>query len=215
MTMILFLGEWMVRSSVLILAGALLLWLMRVKNPSVHLTAWTAMLAGSLAMPLLRVALPKVPLPVMRSSAPTPEPVITLGWTRIPDSISTPTLPPAANAKTFDWMRFTAILYLLVMIALLVRLFGGLVMSLRILRRSRPAGIAAEGIEVRESDRLASPFTIGVVRPAILLPLGIGATGTPPSSMPYWRTSDRTSAGATPVCSSSQRFIGQYSGPIP
>ncbi len=66
MTMIQFLGEWILRSSILILAGALLLWLLRVKNPSMRLTAWTAMLAGSLSIPLLTVALPKVPLRVMR-----------------------------------------------------------------------------------------------------------------------------------------------------
>jgi uncharacterized protein (TIGR03435 family) len=171
MTMILFLGEWMVRSSILILAGALLLWLLRIKNPSVRLTAWTAMLAGSLSMPLLTVALPKVPLPVMRQPTPTREPEITLGWTTIPDSISALTPPPAASTKAFDRMRVVAILYALATTALLVRFFGGLVMSLRILHRSRLTGIVAEGIEVRESDRVASPFTIGVLRPAILLPL--------------------------------------------
>jgi len=37
--MIQFLGEWIVRSSFLILTGALVLWLLRVKNPSVRLTA--------------------------------------------------------------------------------------------------------------------------------------------------------------------------------
>ena len=38
MTTILFFGEWAVRSSLLILAGALLLLLLRVKNPSVRLS---------------------------------------------------------------------------------------------------------------------------------------------------------------------------------
>ena len=47
MTTILFFGEWAVRSSIFILAGALLLLILRVKNPSVRLTAWTAILAGS------------------------------------------------------------------------------------------------------------------------------------------------------------------------
>jgi len=44
-------------------------------------------------------------------------------------------------------------------------------MSLRILRRSRPTGIVLEGIRVQESERVASPVTMGVLRPAILLPL--------------------------------------------
>ena len=53
MTIIQFLGEWVVRSSILILAGAMLLWLLRVRNPSVRLAAYTAMLAASLSMPFL------------------------------------------------------------------------------------------------------------------------------------------------------------------
>jgi len=97
MTMIQFLGEWMVRSSVLILTGTLLLWLLRVKNPSVRLAAWTAMLAGSLAIPLLTAALPNVPLPVMRAPAAasglTGERGAILPMTQIPGLTST-SAPP-------------------------------------------------------------------------------------------------------------------------
>ena len=44
MTTIQFLAEWALRSSILILSGALLLWALRVKDPSIRLAAWTAML---------------------------------------------------------------------------------------------------------------------------------------------------------------------------
>ena len=71
MTLIQFLGEWVVRSSMLILVGALLLWLLRVKNPSIRLTAWTAILVGSMAIPLLTAALPRAPLPVLRRPSAT------------------------------------------------------------------------------------------------------------------------------------------------
>jgi hypothetical protein len=70
MIVIQFLGEWLVRSSVLILAGALLVWLLRPTNPEFRLTAWTAMLVGSMAIPLLAAALPKVPMPLLRAPAP-------------------------------------------------------------------------------------------------------------------------------------------------
>jgi uncharacterized protein (TIGR03435 family) len=179
MTMLQFLGEWVVRSAILVLAGTLLLWLLRVRNPSVRLTAWTAMLAASLAIPLLTAALPKLPFPVMRPSVrPSPpaastlirEPAIILPSAAIPDSISAPAPAQAANAKPFDRMRLAAILYTLAASALLLRLVGGLVVSLRILRRSHPTGIVTDVIEVRESDRVASPVTIGVLRPAVLLP---------------------------------------------
>ena len=56
-----FLVEWALRSSVLILSGALLLRASRVKDPSIRWTAWTAILCGSLAIPLLAAALPGIP----------------------------------------------------------------------------------------------------------------------------------------------------------
>jgi beta-lactamase regulating signal transducer with metallopeptidase domain len=177
--MIPFLGGWIVRSSLLILSGALLLRLMRVKNPAARLTAWTAMLAGSLAIPLLSAALPNVPIAVMlapvRQSAtlsaavvgeqgnePAAPATLDLG--------SAPAQPRAVTGMGFDWMRLAAILYALAAGALLLRLFVGLVMSLRVFRRSRDTGIVADGARVRESDRVASPVTIGVLRPAMLLP---------------------------------------------
>ena len=61
-----FLAEWALRSSILIVSGALLLRALRVKDPSIRLAAWTAMLCGSLAIPALTAVLPKLPLVVMR-----------------------------------------------------------------------------------------------------------------------------------------------------
>jgi multidrug efflux system membrane fusion protein len=68
MTTILFLAEWAVRSSILILTGALLLWALRMKDPSIRLAAWTAVLCGSLAIPVMTTALPKIPVTVMRAT---------------------------------------------------------------------------------------------------------------------------------------------------
>ena len=45
-----FLGGWVLRSSVLILSGIVLLRALRVRDPSVRLTAWTAMLCASLTI---------------------------------------------------------------------------------------------------------------------------------------------------------------------
>ena len=180
MTMVQFLGEWIVRSSILILVGALLLWLLRVKNPSIRLTAWTAILVGSMAIPLLTAALPKAPLPVLRRpSRPSPAarsalaggPVVILPRIDVPDLTSAAAPARAVNAKPFDWVRVAAIPYTLAAGALLLRLFGGLALSLRILGRSRPTGIVGQGIEVRESDRVASPVAVGILRPVALLPL--------------------------------------------
>lgn len=69
MTTLVFVGEWTLRSSVLIAGGALMLWALRVKDAAVRLAAWTAILAGSLAIPALMTALPRVPIPVTRAEA--------------------------------------------------------------------------------------------------------------------------------------------------
>jgi uncharacterized protein (TIGR03435 family) len=159
--MIPFLAEWLVRSSVLVLVGALLLWLLRVKNPSVRLTAWTAMLVASLAIPVLTALVPKAPLPFTHTPtalSPAPLPLDT----QPPTIISYPTPP-----TPFDWTRLSAILYASTAAALLLRLFAGLVLSWRLLRGSR----ATEIVGVRESDEVASPVTIGILRPAMVLPV--------------------------------------------
>lgn len=59
-----FLIEWAIRSSVLIGSGAVLLWLLRVKDPSIRLAACIAVVCGSLAMPLFTAALPKLPVAI-------------------------------------------------------------------------------------------------------------------------------------------------------
>lgn len=172
-----FLIEWAVRSSIVILAGSLLVWLLRVKNPSIRLMAWTVMLASSLAIPFLTTALPKVPLDVRRTpvrpSATFPSevpPGTYLGSTVKPD-FSAAASPGPVAARPLDWMRLAAALYMLAAGALLLRLVAGVVLSLHIVRRSRSTGILAEGTEVRESGHVASPVTIGILRPAMLLPL--------------------------------------------
>ena len=87
MTTVEFLAEWALRSSILILGGALLLWALRVKDSSVRLAAWTAMLLGSLAIPAL-TALPKIPFPVMHAAAPL--------------IVDTPVLTPFLSAPSTD-----------------------------------------------------------------------------------------------------------------
>jgi multidrug efflux pump subunit AcrA (membrane-fusion protein)/beta-lactamase regulating signal transducer with metallopeptidase domain len=162
MTTILLLAEWAVRSSILILSGALLLWALRVKDSSIRLAAWTAMLYGSLAIPGLTAALPKMPVAEMRIAArPLEAPELAHG-TPVVDHVP---------ASRFEWERAALIVYALIAAALLLRIVVGLAMSLRLRRSSRATGQETEGIEIRESEYLSSPITLGIVRPAILLPV--------------------------------------------
>jgi hypothetical protein len=213
MTTVQFLAEWALRSSILILSGALLLGVLRVKDPSIRLAAWTAMLCGSLAIPALTAALPRMPLAMMgartgasamgvsestgrslrsckgsgwQAKAPAPH---ALQVPRQQGGTDASVCQPAISAiplqpltaagryglpSSFGWARAAAMLYLLVAGALLLRLCTGLAMSRRLLRRSRATGRATEGIEIRESDGVAAPVTLGIVRAAIVLPADWG-----------------------------------------
>ena len=173
MTTIRFLAEWALRSSILILAGALLLWALRVKDPSIRLAAWTAMLCGSLMIPAITAALPKMPLAVMRVAArPVEVPAVVYEGAPAPEPRVSREADGIADAsKRFDWTRAAVTIYVLVAAALLLRLCAGLAMSRRLLGGSRATGQATEGIEIRESDGVASPVALGIARSAIMLPL--------------------------------------------
>jgi beta-lactamase regulating signal transducer with metallopeptidase domain len=66
----------------------------------------------------------------------------------------------------FDWARAVLIAYILVALTLLLRLCVGLTLSLRLLRSSRATAIGAG-----ESDSVTAPVTLGIIRPAIVLPV--------------------------------------------
>ena len=164
-----FLGEWALRSALLIAAGGLLLRLLRVKDASVRLAAWTAMLCGSLALPLLTVTLPKAPVTVWREAV-TAAPVIRSVAQALPAAVTVISAAPVSRARPFDWKIAILAVYLTVAGLLLLRLCAGLVMSLRLLRQSKATGLTTDGIEIRESCQVASPVTLGIVRSAIVLP---------------------------------------------
>src|SRR5580698_6840696 len=92
------LGEWAVRSSILIACGALVLRVLRVKDSAVRLAAWTAILIGSVAIPLLTSA-PKIPVNVMRATPP-----------EMSVTYDAPSVSKVAEAR-FDWPRAAMILY--------------------------------------------------------------------------------------------------------
>jgi multidrug efflux pump subunit AcrA (membrane-fusion protein) len=150
-----FLGEWAIRSSVLITVGALLLWAVRVKDASIRLAVWVALLCGSLVIPLMTVTVPRVPVAVSPEIA---RPVA--------DFVSAPVAPLPMPVTPFDWARAGLVLYVAVGAGLLVRLLVGLAMSSRLLRGSHATGEPG----IRESEQVRAPVTLGIWRPVIVLP---------------------------------------------
>jgi uncharacterized protein (TIGR03435 family) len=164
-----FLAEWELRSSALILSGALLLSALRVKDPSIRLAAWTAMLCGSLAIPPLAALAPTMAVPAIHrapQSAAAPAPVYAVAAG--PGSEAPPR--QTGVSERFDWASAAVASYVLVALALLLRLCVGIGLGLRLLRGSRATGQTTEEIQIRESDRVASPVALGILRPVIVLP---------------------------------------------
>lgn len=169
MTTLWFVAQWALRSSGMIVAGTLLLRLFRVKDASIRLAVWVAMLCGSLAMPLLTAALPALPLLAARP-APVSQTVTIVPDAAPATTVLTASQPDASVPQRFDATQLAVIVYAIVAGALLLRLGVGVVLGMRLLRASRPTGRMMDGVEVRESDRVTVPVTLGIVRAAIVLP---------------------------------------------
>jgi beta-lactamase regulating signal transducer with metallopeptidase domain len=156
------LAEWALRSSILILGGALLLCIFRPRDAALRLAAWVAMLCGSMAIPLLTTAVPALPV-----TAPLPQHAATVVYDPAPTVVRN----EAIVARPIDWRRAALLSYMLVAGAMLLRLAAGMAMGAMLLRRSRATRRATDGIAIRESERISAPVTLGIVRSAIVLPV--------------------------------------------
>ncbi|HEY4089049.1 MAG TPA: M56 family metallopeptidase [Bryobacteraceae bacterium] len=158
-----FLAEWAIRSSILIFGGALLIWAVRLKDPAVRLAAWIALLMGSLLIPVMMTILPGLPVHLLSSAAP-----IQVLQSASNDFRATAPIAPLTAAippGSFDWYRAALMFYMIVAAGMLLRLCVGLTLSWRILRRCRRTDRG-----FLTSPDIASPATLGILRPAIVLP---------------------------------------------
>ena len=169
MTMLRFVVEWALRSSFMVLCGAALLRMFRVKDASIRLAAWTAILCASVAMPLLMVELPGFAL--MKAK---PAQVIEMAPAAVESAPSSSPIAVAAEhvpiVPTIDWKEVAVIIYAAVVIGMLLRLCVGVLLGLKVMGASRRTGRAVDGVEMLESERISVPVTLGVVRPAIVVP---------------------------------------------
>jgi beta-lactamase regulating signal transducer with metallopeptidase domain len=172
MTILMFLAAWGLRSAVVAIAAAVLLWLFRVKDPAVRLAAWTAVLFGSLLIPALNMALPAVSLPEVPGYDEPSDAARSL------DSGNLAIHPPEAQLPKMAAARQPARRPVLLLAVyslgagfLLLRLVTGLLLSRRLIRRSRPTGRCLEGgLPIHDSSDLTVPAALGPFRPLVVLP---------------------------------------------
>jgi hypothetical protein len=145
-------GEWIIRSSILIASGALLLWLLRVKDSSIRAAAWTVMLCGSLVIPALTLALPRTFLKAVRQAAagvvvrPAEVPVVISAPAPVRTTSAEPPgsafrqysggaakpEPPASGrsaTRSFGWERAALMFYAATCGAMLLRVCTGLLIG--------------------------------------------------------------------------------------
>ena len=164
-TVLLAIAEWSVRATALAALVGLLLWILRIKDASVRLTAWTVVLVAVLLMPLAAPLMPHISIAVPRffGHQVSQPPLAQLGWPR--SAPPTHFDVPAQQRYSPGWPDLAIGAWLAIALAMLFRLAIGFRLAARMVRSSR---MAPDGF--RESDRVRVPVTVGILRPTIVLP---------------------------------------------
>jgi beta-lactamase regulating signal transducer with metallopeptidase domain len=170
----------------------------RVKDATIGLAIWTALLYAALAMPFLAWVAPAVRLPIPAlPAAPSAPPSAPAGIRIVPTSFpsrviarATPSdrlhpAEPSARRRTFSWALFASGLYVMIAGVLLAQLAAGFLISRRVKLSGRPVGDRrvraalvdqstrwglASVPELAESPAVTVSVTLGVWHPIILLP---------------------------------------------
>ncbi len=169
MNVALFLAGAALRSLALVATGWLAMPLFRVRSAAARHAVWTVIVAGMLISPALTPVAPTLAIRALPAS-----PQVLVGQVSRPaQSVSLP-VPAQREARSIptpiapltDWNRIVALAYAAIALVFLARLALGYIFTLRLVRRSRPAG------DFLESDWIAAPLTVGWLRPKIILPAG-------------------------------------------
>ena len=160
--------------------GAILL-LARVRSGAVRHAAWTAVLCAMLLMPVLPQITPEIGVPVASptvfqaadlESAPPAMPVRAVAKSSAipapaPAELKPAPAPPPRGAL-WPWAALAA--YLAGVLTLLARLAVGWRSARLLVRTAEPVAAPLAGIRVCQSRAVATPLTVGVLRPCVLLP---------------------------------------------
>ncbi len=202
---------------------------LRVPAGATRHAAWTVVLVAMLLMPALSRLVPAVGVPVPPAArdvvaaavAATPGP--RTEWN--PAATAPPPLTPprrepgvprdaapaAPSRGEWSWTATALAVYVAGLAPMLLRLVLGLWGSRRLARSARPPEgparrrLGALPFQVLESDRIAVPVTVGLLRPSVVLPSGWERWSETKLQAPCSRTRARTSQGAIPSWRGSPR----------
>lgn len=144
------------------------LYLLRVRNPHVHMTAWTVVLLASLAMPFVMhwpsLTITRLPLPLSVaddlvpadiSMLETPQPALAMPPAAV-------IAPLARSNLSINWWLVATLVYAGVAGLLLLRLAIGLCLTWRLARAAQPvSGPNMIAADVRVSRDVGGPVTFG------------------------------------------------------
>jgi hypothetical protein len=182
------------RVSLVAVAIACMLCVLRVRSSGLRHAAWTAVLLTMLLMPVLPYCLPSIPMPTSQttriSGVETPfSPETLLAPRRAEDGVAAVASRPApGSAVQVPKANFVSapavseamkpsigpmllwISYALGTAILLVRLLFGWHQMRQISKLAIPIELSGVGAPVLESSLIATPLTVGVLTPKVLLP---------------------------------------------
>jgi hypothetical protein len=161
--------------------GAVLL-LARVRSSSLRHKAWLGVLCAMLLMPILLQIVPHIDIPIAYIPRPAPlsSPIPTTAFANTPSPVAPepirPRLPSvlpstAQSAPPHQpaWHEIIFIAYLTGVALLAARLFTGWLSARALMRASGSTSL--RGTTVYECSHVATPLTVGLRNPKILLPL--------------------------------------------
>ncbi len=165
----------LIRPIVLAAAAWLILRIYKVRHPASRHAVWTAVLIGTTVLPLVTVIAPQWKLPLLPKE---PEPVAQTQLQLSNDSTETESSDVRLNAVVsasqqavkFAWPRPQTLIvwcYFAGILAMVIFRLMGWALLWRVMSKSRLLRA-----RLHESSEIVTPVTVGVFRPAVILPAG-------------------------------------------
>jgi uncharacterized protein (TIGR03435 family) len=177
-----------IRSLLLAIAAAVILWSMRNwRTAALQHAVWATVVCGMLTLWAFGRTLPRLPLRILDRPAAAVHITPAAGdqGQKMLDEAVPAELPPSSASvpakprRSVDWMSAMLYAYIAVALAFLAQFVTGVCLVRKLLAKAhcisstgQPslAFAAQKGLALYESDPIAVPFTVGWLRPKILLP---------------------------------------------